>query len=113
MIKLYEGGAYLIGGKKLIEDGPEAAAELERSVGRAVSQAEAARNTMAYGILKAHNTSGDMENLKLKFDAMASHDITDVGIVQTARASGLERFPHPLCSDQLPQQPVRRGRHHQ
>ena len=95
MIKLYEGGAYLIGGKKLIEDGPEAAAELERSVGRAVSQAEAARNTMAYGILKAHNTSGDMENLKLKFDAMASHDITYVGIVQTARASGLERFPIP------------------
>ncbi|MBC8530276.1 hydratase [Gehongia tenuis] len=95
MIKLYEGGAYLIGGKKLVKDGPEAAAEIERSAGRAVSRAEAAKNTMAYGILKAHNTSDDMENLKLKFDAMASHDITYVGIVQTARASGLERFPIP------------------
>ena len=65
---------------------------------------------MAWGILQAHNQSGDSENLKLKFDAMASHDITFVGIVQTARASGLEKVPHALCAHQLPQQPVRRGR---
>lgn len=56
---------------------------------------EGRRNTMTYGILAAHNTSGDMRALRLKFDAMASHDITYVGIIQTARASGLERFPVP------------------
>ena len=68
---------------------------------------------MAYGILTAHNTSGNDRDLRIKFDAMASHDITFVGIIQTARASGLEKFPIPLCADQLPQQPVRCGRHHQ
>ena len=51
--------------------------------------------TMAYGIMAAHNLSGDMQHLKMKFDAMASHDITYVGIIQTARASGLKEFPLP------------------
>ena len=57
--------------------------------------AEAKKGTMAYGILESHNTSGDMTNLKIKFDAMASHDITYVGIIQTAKASGLKEFPVP------------------
>ena len=60
-----------------------------------LSKEEAARNTMAYGILKAHNTSDNMENLQIKFDKLTSHDITFVGIIQTARASGLEKFPVP------------------
>ena len=74
---------------------------------------EGRKGTMAYGILHAHNENGDMAHLKLRFDAMASHDITYVGIVQTARASGLQAFPCPLRAHQLPQLPVRRGRHHQ
>ena len=63
--------------------------------GTAVSKEEAAKNTIAYGILKDHNTSGSMEKLKIKFDKLTSHDITYVGIIQTARASGLEKFPIP------------------
>ena len=73
---------------------------------------EAKKGTITYGILASHNTSGTMSDLKIKFDAMASHDITYVGIIQTARASGLKEFP-TLRADQLPQQPVRGGRHHQ
>ena len=60
-----------------------------------VTKEEAAKNTIAYGILEAHNTSGNMDSLKIKFDCMASHDITYVGIIQTARASGMEKFPIP------------------
>ena len=63
----------------------------------AAAVATAKTGTMAYNIMQAHNTSGDAENLKIKFDAMASHDITFVGIIQTARASGLEKFPIPMC----------------
>ena len=61
----------------------------------AEAKEEAAKNTIAYGILEAHNTSGNMDSLKIKFDCMASHDITYVGIIQTARASGMEKFPIP------------------
>lgn len=68
---------------------------------------------MAYKILQAHNTSGDPNRLKIRFDALVSHDITYVGIIQQARASGDEGFPHALCPDQLPQQPLRRRRDHQ
>ncbi|MGN0480734.1 MAG: hydratase [Lachnospiraceae bacterium] len=89
MIKLSNGGAYLINGTEIIEDGPQAAARVT------VSKEEAAKNTMAYGILEAHNTSDDMSKLKIKFDKLTSHDITFVGIIQTARASGLEKFPIP------------------
>lgn len=94
MIKLYETGAYLLNGKELVADDAAAAAEL---AGRGISttKEEASKNTMAYGILEAHNTSGNMENLKIKFDKMTSHDITFVGIIQTARASGLKEFPIP------------------
>ena len=94
MIKLYETGAYLLNGKELIADNDEAAKVLANK-GINVTKDEAAKNTMAYGILEAHNTSGNMEQLKIKFDKMTSHDITFVGIIQTARASGLTEFPIP------------------
>ena len=93
MVKLYDGGAYLVNGKEIV---PEAeAAKVEALTGKKAEKSEARKGTMAYNIMKAHNTSGNMENLKLKFDAMASHDITFVGIIQTAKASGMEKFPIP------------------
>ena len=95
MIKLLENGAYLLGGSEIVEDNAEAAAALKNKTGAAVSADEAKKGTIAYGILKAHNTAGDMEQLKIRFDKLTSHDITFVGIIQTARASGLEKFPMP------------------
>ena len=96
MIKLFEGGAYLVNGRELVPDTIDAPQMLKQKCGEGVpSKEEAAKNTIAYGIMAAHNTSGDMDKLKIKFDAMASHDITYVGIIQTARASGLEKFPLP------------------
>lgn len=95
MIKLYEGGAWLVNGNELIPDGSDAAAAIESKTGKKVNRQEAVKGTMAYRILDAHNTSGNMEQLKIKFDKLTSHDITFVGILQTARASGLEKFPVP------------------
>lgn len=95
MIHLTQGGAYLINGTELIEDGANAAAELTARTGRTISKEEAAKNTMAYGILASHNTSDNMDKLKIRFDKLTSHDITFVGIIQTARASGLTKFPMP------------------
>ena len=95
MIKLHENGVYLLNGTEIIEDNQEAAACLAAKTGKTVTAAEAATGTMAYRILKAHNTSGNMEQLQIKFDKLTSHDITFVGIIQTARASGLEKFPVP------------------
>lgn len=95
MIELMKHGAYLVNGAELIEDNGEAAAALTQRLGTALSKEEAAKNTMAYGILSDHNTSGNMEKLKIKFDCLTSHDITFVGIIQTARASGLTEFPVP------------------
>ena len=95
MIELLEGGAYLVNGTEIIPDGEDAAAEVKSKTGKEISKAEATKNTMAYGILQEHNTSGNMEKLKIKFDKLTSHDITFVGIIQTARASGLTRFPIP------------------
>ncbi len=95
MIKLFENGAYLLNGKELVEDTADAGAVLASKLAEVPSKEEASKNTMAYGILEKHNTSDNMENLKIKFDKMTSHDITFVGIIQTARASGLERFPIP------------------
>ena len=96
MIKLFEGGAYLVNGKDLVSDHANVADELKQKYGVEGADKEAlSQNTMAYSILKAHNTSDNMDKLKIKFDAMASHDITYVGIIQTARASGLKAFPLP------------------
>ena len=94
-MKLHENGVYLLNGREIIEDNQEAAACLAAKTGKTVTAAEAATGTMAYRILKEHNTSGNMEQLQIKFDKLTSHDITFVGIIQTARASGLEKFPVP------------------
>nr|WP_294464305.1 hydratase [uncultured Sellimonas sp.] len=95
MIKLYENGVYLLNGKDMIEDGPDALQAVAAKTGREITKEEAASQTIAYGILKSHNTSGNMRDLNIRFDKLTSHDITFVGIIQTARASGLERFPIP------------------
>ena len=95
MIKLYDNGVYLLNGTEIVEDNKEVAAVLQSKLGTVPDKAKAAQGTMAYNILEAHNTSGNMEKLKIKFDKLTSHDITFVGIIQTARASGLEKFPIP------------------
>ncbi|MCH1981087.1 hydratase [Ruminococcus sp. OA3] len=95
MIQLYETGAYLLNGTELVADTPDAQAVLQSKLKSVPSKADAAKNTIAYGILADHNTSGNMEKLQVKFDKLTSHDITFVGIIQTARASGLEKFPVP------------------
>ena len=94
-MKLYDKGAYLLNGTELVEDGRDAADIIKSRTGETITSSEAAKNTIAYGILKEHNTSGSMEKLQIKFDKLTSHDITFVGIIQTARASGLEKFPVP------------------
>lgn len=95
MIQLYEGGAYLLKGNEIIADNSEAAAVIAAKTGKQVTKEEAQKGTIAYGILEQHNTSDNMDKLKIKFDKLTSHDITFVGIIQTARASGLEKFPVP------------------
>mgnify|MGYP000159797028 FL=1 len=92
MVKLYE-GAYLVHGTHLVSE--KKAEKVAALTGKKADKEEARKGTMAYSILEAHNTSGNMENLKVKFDAMTSHDITFVGIIQTAKASGMEKFPLP------------------
>jgi aconitate hydratase len=87
MVKLFEQGVYLVNGTECVEENSPKA--------QGYSKESSKQETMAYRILKAHNTSGNMEHLQLKFDKLTSHDITFVGIIQTARASGLERFPVP------------------
>ena len=89
MIRLYDEGVYLVGGKQVIPSGSDEAKSVN------TSKEDASKNTIAYGILSKHNTSDDMDKLKIKFDKLTSHDITYVGIIQTARASGLEKFPIP------------------
>ena len=95
MVKLYEGGAYLLHGTEVIADAPDALDAVKSKTGIETTKEAAAKETMAYGILSAHNTSGNMQQLQIKFDKLTSHDITFVGIIQTARASGLEKFPIP------------------
>ncbi len=93
MIKLYDGGIYLVNGIEIV---PEAEAEkVTQLTGKKPSREEASKGTIAYSIMKSHNISGNMDHLQIRFDSMASHDITFVGIVQTARASGMEKFPLP------------------
>ena len=95
MIKLYDKGAFLLNGTELVEETQDAKVIVAAKTGREVTKEEAAKQTIAYNILKEHNTSSDMNRLKIKFDKLTSHDITFVGIIQTARASGLEKFPIP------------------
>ena len=91
MLKLYDSGVYLLHGREVVTDAQEA----EKRAGRPVSREEAQKGTIAYGILKKHNKSGDMDHLQMRFDSLTSHDITYVGIIQTARASGMKEFPMP------------------
>ena len=93
MVKLYDEGIFLVNGEKIVPESQ--AAEVEDFTGYPADKARNAKGTIAYQILRKHNQSGSMEHLKLKFDAMASHDITYVGIIQTARASGMDKFPLP------------------
>lgn len=93
MIQLFSEGAYLVDGTTLVKESEAEA--LKQLTGEVVSKEEASKNTIAYGILRDHNTFGNMEKLQIKFDKLTSHDITFVGIIQTARASGIEKFPVP------------------
>ena len=93
MIQLFSEGAYLVDGTTLVKESEAEA--LKQLTGEVVSKEEASKNTIAYDILRDHNTSGNMEKLQIKFDKLTSHDITFVGIIQTARASGIEKFPVP------------------
>ena len=93
MIQLFSEGAYLVDGTTLVKESEAEA--LKQLTGEVVSKEEASKNTIAYGILRDHNTSGNMEKLQIKFDKLTSHDITFVGIIQTARASGIEKFQVP------------------
>ena len=95
MIKLYDNGVYLLNGTDIVEDNGQAEAQIQAKCGEVPSKEQASEGTIAYSILKAHNTSGGMDNLQIKFDKLTSHDITFVGIIQTARASGLDKFHVP------------------
>ncbi len=95
MVTLLNSGAFLVNGTEVIPDNQEALQAVKAKTGKEITKETAARNTIAYGILKEHNTSGNMDKLKVKFDKLTSHDITFVGIIQTARASGLTKFPIP------------------
>lgn len=94
-MKLYDSGVYLVNGNQLVADGAGALKEVESKTGMSLTKEQAAEKTIAYGVLKEHNISGNMDRLQIKFDKLTSHDITFVGIIQTARASGLEKFPIP------------------
>ncbi|MDO4296121.1 MAG: hydratase [bacterium] len=93
MVQLYQEGVYLVHGTEIVPESESA--KIQSMTGKEANRKEAKKGTMAYSILKAHNVSDNMEQLKLRFDAMASHDITFVGIIQTAKASGMEKFPLP------------------
>ena len=95
MVELLQGGAYLVNGGEIIADGPDGRQAVFNRTGKNVTKEEAKKETISYGILERHNTSGNMDRLKLRFDKLTSHDITFVGIIQTARASGLQKFPMP------------------
>ena len=93
MIELSKNGVYLVNGTQVVDENN--LDELKALTGSVPVKEDAAKNTIAYGILESHNVSGNMDKLQIKFDKLTSHDITFVGIIQTARASGLEKFPIP------------------
>ena len=95
MVSLMETGAYLVNGTEVVPEMADAATVIKSKTGLDIVKEEALKNTIAYGILESHNTSDNMDKLRIKFDKLTSHDITFVGIIQTARASGLEKFPIP------------------
>lgn len=95
MVKKYNKGVFLVKGKDIVENDENAPRKLRQLTGDEVAEATARRETMTYNVLEKHNTSEDMTSLKLKFDSLTSHDITYVGIIQTARASGMKNFPLP------------------
>lgn len=97
MIKLFNQGAYLINNNELVEESVDVKQQIAAKTGKEITKEEAKKNTIAYNILREHNTSDNMDKLKIKFDKLASHDITFVGILQTARASGLDKFPVPYA----------------
>ena len=96
-MKLYEQGVYLLHGTELIADGPEAQAEIKQKTGHEVAKSEAAKQTMAYAILEKHNTSGNMENLQIKFDKLTSHDITYVVLFRQPEHPALRNFRFHMC----------------
>lgn len=95
MIKLYDTGVYLINGRNIVPDVADAASAVKQMTGREISRDQARQGTMAHSIIEQHNTSGNDKELRLRFDALTSHDITYVSIIQTARASGMTEFPVP------------------
>ena len=109
MIRLYDGGVYLNAQAGIIPDGPEAQQSLAKA-GIKITKEAASDATMAWSVLESHNTSGSKEKLKIRFDKLTSHDITFVGISPGLRTG---TFPDPLCSDQLSQFALCRGRNHQ
>lgn len=96
MIKLYDTGVYLVHGKEIIIDDRNAAAAIKSKTGKDITKKQARKGTITYSIIESHNSSRDEDNLKIKFDVLTAHDITYVGIIQTARASGMEEFSVPL-----------------
>ncbi|HHY43129.1 MAG TPA: hydratase [Thermoanaerobacterales bacterium] len=95
MVKLYDKGVYLVNGKSIIPDGPDAQAAIKQLIGFCSEREEAKKGTIAYKIMEDHNCSDNTEILSLKFDSITSHDLTYVGIIQSAKASGMEKFPLP------------------
>ena len=95
MVTVHNTGAYLLGGNEWIPDGADAASIVRKKTGAAPDKDAARRATMAYRILSEHNTAAGMDKLRIRFDALASHDMTYVGFIKTARASGLTEFPIP------------------
>lgn len=93
MVKLYDSGVYLINGQEIVSE--EDYIKSQSMTGKPSDKEEAKRGTISYDILEKHNTSKDMSHLKIKFDAMTSHDLTFVGVIQTAKASGMDKFPIP------------------
>ena len=95
MVNLYDTGVYVLNGREVVRADQHAAAIIKQKTGKEITQAEARKGTISYSILNSHNTSAEESTLKLKFDTLTSHDITYVGIIQTARASGMSEFPVP------------------